>query len=74
MVLYLEYIKEITTKNDKKMAFLKCSDEFGSIDIVIFPNLYENINIENKSILYVSGRVEKNMSRYQLVASNLKKI
>ncbi len=74
MVLLIDYIKEINTKNNKKMAFLKCSDEFGSIDLVVFPNFYEELTIENKNIIYISGNVEKNMSRYQIVVSNLKKI
>ncbi len=72
MVLYIDYIKELTTKNNKTMAFLKCSDEFGSIDLVMFPNLYEKLNTH--SIIHINGRVEKNMSKYQIVLSNLKKL
>lgn len=72
MILYIDYIKELTTKNNKLMAFLKCSDEFGSIDLVMFPNVYERL--EAKTIIHVYGRVEKNMSKYQLVISSLKKL
>ncbi len=72
MVLYVDYIREIKTKNNKQMAFLNCSDEFGSIEVVMFPNLYEKI--EMGTIMYVKGRVERNISKYQLVLSSLKKL
>lgn len=72
MILYVDNIKEIKTKNNKNMAFLKCSDEFGSIDLVMFPNVFEKL--EKNTIIYVTGKVERNLSKYQLVLTSLKKM
>ncbi len=72
LILVIDYIKEIDTKNNKKMAFFKCSDEFGSVDLVVFPNVFENIAITKDMIIYVKGRVERNISKYQVVVSDLK--
>ncbi len=33
-------IREITTKNGQKMAFVKLEDQFGEIELVLFPNAY----------------------------------
>ncbi len=73
LILMVDNIKEINTKNNKTMAFVKGSDEFGSIDLVLFPKVYNN-NIEIGNILLIRGNVEKNISRYQIIVSNLKKI
>ena len=34
-------IKEITTKNNTKMAFVKVQDELSSLDLALFTNMYE---------------------------------
>ena len=34
-------IREITTKNGQKMAFVKLEDRFGEIEVVLFPNAYQ---------------------------------
>ncbi|HSX36054.1 MAG TPA: DNA polymerase III subunit alpha [Patescibacteria group bacterium] len=33
-------IREITTKNGSKMAFAKLEDQFGEIELILFPNAY----------------------------------
>ncbi len=75
MVLVIESIKEITTKNNKKMFFIKASDEFGSLDITVFPDYYnEASSLNANDIIYVCGKVEKRMSRYQLIAHKIEHI
>ncbi|HJQ08476.1 MAG TPA: DNA polymerase III subunit alpha [Candidatus Saccharimonadales bacterium] len=34
-------IREITTKNGQKMAFVKLEDQFGEIELILFPNAYQ---------------------------------
>ncbi len=34
-------IREITTKNGQKMAFIKIEDQFSEIEIILFPNSYQ---------------------------------
>lgn len=74
-VLYLEKVKKIATKNKDKMILASASDEFGSVDLVIFPKLYSKYeDIKAEDIVYVSGRVEKRMSKYQLNIFKLTKL
>ncbi len=34
-------IREVTTKNGQKMAFVKLEDRFGEVEVVLFPNNYQ---------------------------------
>ncbi len=34
-------MREITTKNGAKMAFVKLEDQFGEIELILFPNAYQ---------------------------------
>lgn len=72
LVLEVNYIKEIMTKNNDVMAFLKASDEYKQIDITLFPKLYKECqNLKKYDIIKVTGRVEKRFDDYQIIASNL---
>ena len=54
------------------MAFINGIDEYGSVDLVLFPLIYkENREIEEHDIVRVSGRVEKRLDKYQLVVSKM---
>ncbi|MBU1868747.1 DNA polymerase III subunit alpha [Patescibacteria group bacterium] len=53
--------KILTRKSNKDMAFLQIRDRTGSIEIVVFPNLYEqhpDLFAENK-LLLIHGRVNQ---------------
>ena len=77
IILEINNIKEVVTKKNDVMAFVKCSDEFRQIDLTFFPNIYkENQNIEKYDIINVYGKVEKRLDEYQIIVSkiiNLKK-
>lgn len=71
-IVYVDRIKEITTKKNQKMAFISGSDELATIDITLFPNLYEeNNDIIKGDILLIQGRVEKRFDKYQIVVNKL---
>ena len=74
IVIMVDNLKEVTTKNNQKMAFINGSDELSSISVVLFPKNYEKYNISKNDIIYVTGRVEKRFDKYQLIASNIEKI
>ncbi len=75
IILFVESIKEIQTKNNDKMCFVNGSDEFGYIDLVIFPNIYMDISILNKrDIIYVGGKVERRMNKYQIIVNKIEKL
>ncbi len=75
LILYVEQIKEIETKNNDKMAFMVGSDEYSSVDMVLFPKVYDTYkDIKKGDVLTVRGKVEKRMSRYQLIISKVEKL
>lgn len=50
--------KVIFTKSNKKMAFLTLEDTRGTMEIVVFPNLYEQfIRYSEDSVLIIKGRI-----------------
>ena len=73
IVLLLENIKEIKTKNGEAMAFLKLSDEYGNIDGVIFPTYYKKIfdKLKKMQVLDLFCKVERRLNEYQLVINNI---
>ena len=72
-IVYVDKIKEITTKKGDKMAFVVGSDEISNIDIVIFNKLYQNVDIAVGDILKINGKVEKRFDQIQLVANKITK-
>lgn len=73
IILLLENIKEIKTKNGEPMAFLKLSDEYGNVEGVIFPTYYKKIfdKLEKMQVLNLFCKVEKRLNEYQLVINNI---
>ena len=70
-ILMIDRIKEITTKNNLKMAFYTCSDAEMSIDVIIFPKIYQNIpNFKKGDIIKVDGRVERK-NDFNIIADNI---
>ena len=74
-ILYLETIKTIKTKNNDKMSFIKLSDEYGSIEGIIFPEQYKKLNtIEKNNIYKINAKVERRNNTYQLIIYNMIKM
>lgn len=70
IVLLIEYIKEITTKKNDVMAFVRANDEYGTIDLILFPTVYKKYNnINVGDIIDVYGKVERRNDKYQIVVS-----
>ncbi|MDR1689750.1 MAG: DNA polymerase III subunit alpha [Clostridiales bacterium] len=46
------------TKNNKMMAFITLEDAFGTVEVIIFPNVYENFlsTLSQDSVILVEGR------------------
>ena len=74
VVVYIDRIKEITTKNNEKMVFLTASDESALADIVLFPRVYKNIEVKTGDILKIVGKVEKRFDKYQIMALEVIKL
>lgn len=52
-------IREITAKNGQKMAFIKITDQFGEIEAVLFPSIYQQTQgiWERDRIVIVKGKI-----------------
>jgi DNA polymerase III alpha subunit len=52
-------VREITTKNGQKMAFVKLEDRFGEIEAMLFPNSYQQtVGLwERDRVVLVRGKV-----------------
>ncbi len=73
-ILLIDRIKEVNTKDNLKMAFIEASDEEQSIDIVVFPKVYENLsNLKKGDIIKVDGKVERK-KEYNIIASTITNI
>ena len=72
IVLLIEYIKEITTKKNDVMAFVRTNDEYGTVDLILFPMVYKKYNnINVGDIIDVYGKVERRNDKYQIVVSTI---
>ncbi|HUP26294.1 MAG TPA: DNA polymerase III subunit alpha [Candidatus Limnocylindrales bacterium] len=52
-------VREITTRNGQKMAFVKLADQFGEIELILFPNIYQQtLGIwERDRIILAKGKI-----------------
>ena len=70
IIVMINNIKETMTKNNDVMAFVLGSDEYGEIDLTIFPNTYKKFNkITKGNVIEVNGKVERRFDKYQVVVN-----
>ena len=70
-VVLVDRIKETNTKDNNKMCFISGSDEEVSVDIIVFPKVYETIDgIKKGDIIKVEGRVERKKD-YNIIANSI---
>lgn len=73
--LFLESIKTIKTKNNDKMSFVKLSDEFDSVEGVIFSDSLRKIgDIEKNNVYKINAKVERRNNTFQLIVYNMIKL
>ena len=55
----IESVKRITTKDGKEMAFLSIGDLTGSVEVVVFPSVYEKFAryFKENEVIVTSGRL-----------------
>jgi len=75
VIVYVDKTKEISTKKNDKMLFITGSDELNTVDIVLFPKIYQNYNnIEIGDIIRINGKVEKRFDKLQIVVNDITKL
>lgn len=57
------------------MSFIKFSDEYGSVEGVLFPSTYSKIgDVSRNNIYKVNAKVERRENTYQLIIYNMIRI
>lgn len=77
IIISIDKVKELATKKNDLMAFIDGSDNTGSISVVIFPKLYQEVftnSIKKGNVLLISGNIEKRFNEYQLIANKITKL
>ena len=75
VIVLVEKIKKITTKNGEQMLFFDASDEYSKVSFTVFPKVYkEYSDIKVGDILAVLGHVERRYNDYQIVVEKINKL
>ncbi|WP_160141688.1 DNA polymerase III subunit alpha [Salicibibacter halophilus] len=64
MMGMIEHMKQIRTKNGQTMAFLQLSDDSATCEVVLFPNVYRQVNHELEEQRYVFVRGKRTVDQY----------
>ena len=72
IIVLIDKIKTVNTKNNDEMCFIVGSDEVKTMDFVLFPRTYQKYhNLLEGSVIKVSGKVEKRFDKYQVVVDEI---
>ena len=72
--LLIDNVKIIKTKDNEKMAFILGSDEYGEIDMVMFPKTFNRyFDLSKGEIVFIKAKVERRVNKYQLVIYDIKR-
>ena len=75
VLILVEKIKVINTKNGDKMAFVTGSDETASKEFILFPKVYKQYESTNiGDLLKIRGRVEKRLDETQIIVDKIKRL
>ncbi len=75
IMLMVEKIKTIKTKNGDDMAFVSLSDENGVCEGILFPDVFsKNRDIKINNIYIFNSKVEKRGNNWQLIVNSIKKV
>ena len=75
LVIIIDSIRKIKTKNGDDMGFFSGSDETGVADFIIFPKNNRFLNeIRKGDFVKVRGQVTRRNDKYQVVVSSIEKI
>lgn len=64
----IEEIKKIRTKRGEQMAFAQLQDEYGTVSITLFPQVFQLVQdfLLEDEMLYIEGTVEKRFGKPQV--------
>lgn len=75
VITMIDKKKEIITKKNEVMCFVTTSDNTGDTTLVIFPDLYKQLNnLKKNEIIKVNGKVERRLNEYQIICNEVIKV
>lgn len=74
VIVSVDKTKEIVTKKNDVMCFITGSDNSGSTTLIVFPELYKEVNnFKKNEILKVKGKVERRFNDYQIICNEIER-
>ncbi len=75
-IVLVSSVRRITTKKNRQMAICELEDQSGSIEAVLFPDVFESSSdlIAEDSVVRVTARVDNRNDRIQLIATNVQRM
>ncbi|MCK5285991.1 MAG: DNA polymerase III subunit alpha [Candidatus Pacebacteria bacterium] len=72
----IEEFKMVLTKKGTKMAFVRLADFSGSIEVVVFPKIYEEFVelLEEEKCVMIKGKISKRNDETSLIADKIKEL
>ena len=73
MIDKIESMKDVKTKNNDIICFMKISDEYGIADATVFSDVYKDYdNLQVGDIIQIYGRVNRRKGKDQIIINNIK--
>ena len=74
VIVSVDKTKEIITKKNDIMCFMTGSDNTGSTTLIVFPDLYKEINnFKKNEIIKVKGKVERRFNDFQIICNEIER-
>ena len=74
MVVLIEKISKIKTKNNDDMAFISVSDETGKCEAVLFKDAFDSLEkIDKNDLVLIHGKVSKSFDKIRIIINNINK-
>ena len=75
LLVMIDKVRVVNTKNNDRMAFYLASDDTAQTDLTLFPKAYEKYkNIDKGEIVLVKGEVQRRFDKYQIIVNEIKRI
>lgn len=75
LLVMIDKVRVVNTKNNDRMAFYLASDDTAQTDLTLFPKAYEKYrDIDKGEMVLVKGEVQRRFDKYQIIVNEIKRI
>lgn len=75
LLVMIDKVRVVNTKNNDRMAFYLASDDTAQTDLTLFPKVYKKYkDIDKGEIVLVKGEVQRRFDKYQIIVNEIKRI